>query len=74
MLQIEFEGEPGFGMGDELTVVTAIRVNDIVVFEPAGPGQIEMRALAPSEVEGYAGRTYRAGKGKEPGSIRMTAL
>ena len=74
MFNIEFEGDPGFGEGDEVEVVTAIRLNDIVVFEPSGPGLVKMRALGPGEVEGYTGQTYRAGKGDEPGSVLMTAL
>ena len=71
MFNIEFENDPGFGEGDEVEVVTAIRLNDIVVFEPAGPGLVQMRALAASEVEGYTGKTYRAGKGDEPGSVLL---
>ena len=74
MFKMEFEGDPGFDENDEVAVVSEIRVNDIVVFEPVGPGQIQMRALEPGEVEGYSGQLYRAGKGEEPGIVRMTAL
>ena len=74
MFNIELEGEPGFGEGDEVEVVTAIRVNEIVFFEPTGPRLVQMRALAVEEVEGYGGQAYRAGKGEELGSIRLTAL
>ena len=56
-----------FGEGDEVEVVTAIRVNEIVFFEPTGPRLVQMRALAVEEVEGYGGQAYRAGKGEEPG-------
>ena len=61
MFKMVFEGDPGFGENDEISVVSEIRVNDIVVFEQVGPGQFQMRVLA-------------AGKGDEPGSVRMTAL
>ena len=74
MFKMVFEGDPGFGENDEISVVSEIRVNDIVVFEQVGPGQFQMRALAAGEIEGYEGQTFRAGKGDEPGSVRMTAL
>jgi hypothetical protein len=74
MFKMVFEGDPGFDENDEISVVSVIRVNDIVVFEEIGPGQFQMRALAAGEVESYEGQTFRAGKGDEPGSVRMTAL
>lgn len=55
MFKMVFEGDPGFGEDDEISVVSEIRVNDIVVFEQVGPGQFQMRTLAADEVEGYEG-------------------
>lgn len=69
-----FEGDPGLDENDEISVVSEIRVNDIVVFEQVGPGHYQMRVLVAGEVEGYEGQTFRAGKGDEPGSVRMRAL
>ena len=74
MFKMVFEGDPGFDENDEVSVVSEIRVNSIVVFEPVGPGKYQMRALAPDEIEGYAGQMFTAGKGDEPGSVLMTAL
>ncbi|MDD2605355.1 MAG: hypothetical protein RBR20_14330 [Desulfobacterales bacterium] len=74
MFNMVFDGDPGFSEDDEISVVSEIRVNDIVVFEQVRPGQYQMRVLAAGEVDGYEGQTFRAGKGDEPGSVRMTAL
>lgn len=74
MFKMVFVGDPGLDENDEISVVSEIRVNDIVVFEQVGPGQFQMRTLAAGEVDGYEGQTFRAGKGDEPGSVRMTVL
>ena len=63
MFKMVFVGDQGLDENDEISVVSEIRVNDIVVFEQVGPGQFQMRALAAGEVEGYEGQTFKAGKG-----------
>ena len=59
MFKMVFEGDPGFDENDEVSVVSEIRVNSIVVFERVGPGKYQMRALAPDEI-GMVTKTIKA--------------
>jgi len=71
---IDFESSDALELeeGDTLEVVTAIRKNDIVVFERTGPSAFIIRTLEDQEIDVYEGCKYRVDIGREPGTIKLT--
>jgi bifunctional DNA-binding transcriptional regulator/antitoxin component of YhaV-PrlF toxin-antitoxin module len=74
MIDSELREKVGFGLNEEIVIVSAIREGDTVIFERQSDDKAVMRPLRSSEIDEYTGLKFRVNKGEAPGTVDLISI